>query len=118
MWDCEKLSKLPMSTTPCSPDNSLESLPGLGPRSAAQLRSVGISNRQELITAGAIPVYLRLKTRYPRTSLNFLYALTGAVENCHWQDVARNQREVLLQQLEGARALADLFNSQQDSLKP
>jgi len=68
----------------------LESLPGPGPRSAAQLHQVDIHTTDALINAGTLPVYRRLKAACPNTSLNFLYALVGAMENRHWRELQHN----------------------------
>ncbi|HLH68822.1 MAG TPA: TfoX/Sxy family protein [Candidatus Dormibacteraeota bacterium] len=57
----------------------------LGPVSAARLRSVGITNPEDLRQVGSVEAYLRLKRAYPfETSLITLYALEGALTDTHW----------------------------------
>ena len=92
-------------------------LPGLGPKSVACLRQIGIETAADLQAAGAIPVFLRLKKQLnPAPSLNFLYALVGAIEGVHWLSVAKNERWQLLMELEGYRELEVLLAAEQ--LKP
>jgi len=75
-------------------------LMGLGPKSAEALRQVGIGSVAQLKASDPFEVYARLKARVPGTSLNFLYALIGAIENRHWQDVKRQRRTEILLRLQ------------------
>lgn len=96
----------------------LTDLPGLGPKSVAALRQIGIETVAELHAAGAIPVFLRLKKQLnPAPSLNFLYALVGAIEGVHWLSVAKNERWQLLMALEGYRELEALLAAEQSKAK-
>ena len=79
---------------------SIASLKGLGPRSAAALRSVGINSIEELRARDPFDVYALLKANVPGTSLNFLYGLIGAVEDVHWQEIKRTRRTAILLRLE------------------
>ena len=83
----------------------LQDLPGLGPKSAQQLQAVGITSVEVLRELGAVAAYVRLQQAQGRVSLNFLYALEGALQNCHWTQVARTERGRLLLELEGYQAL-------------
>lgn len=87
---------MPMKTN----DADLESLKGLGPKSAAMLRQVGIHSREELMAHDPFALYARLKAEIPGISLNMLYALIGAVENRHWQDIKKEKRTTILLRLE------------------
>ncbi len=87
--------------------DKLASLKGLGPKSAAQLESIGIYTKADLIQLGAIPVYLKLKQHCKAISRNFLYALVGIVEDKSWRDVAATRREELLLQIDGYLKLAE-----------
>lgn len=70
------------------PARSLESLPGLGPKSAQWLREVGIGTEAELRAVGAVDAYRRLKHWNPRlVSLNALYGLHAALNGLHWRAV-------------------------------
>jgi DNA transformation protein len=61
-------------------------LAGLGPKSEAWLREVGINSEEELRAIGAVAAYRRLKHWNPRlVSLNALYALHAALNGLHWR---------------------------------
>lgn len=79
------------------PLRSIADLEGLGPRSAAALRRVGIRSVEDLRACDPFEVYARLKTNVPGTSLNFLYGIIGAIDGLPWQEVKRTRRmEILL----------------------
>ena len=88
--------------------NELHTLNGLGPKSVYQLKSIGVYTRTDLVQQGAVPVYLQLKQHSKTISLNFLYALAGAIEDKHWREIAATRREELLLQIEGQQTLAAL----------
>jgi DNA transformation protein and related proteins len=81
----------------------LADLPGLGPRSAAALRRIGISTAGELRARDAFEIYARLRAEVPGTSLNFLYALIGAQDGLSWQEVRRRYRTEILLRLEAMK---------------
>jgi len=65
--------------------DDLTMLKNIGPASARQLRDVGIETAAELRRIGAPDAYRRLKHAFPRhVSLMMLYALEGALRDCHW----------------------------------
>ncbi len=65
--------------------NDLTTLKNIGPASVRQLRDVGIESAAELRKIGALDAYRRLKHAFPRhVSLLMLYALEGALRDCHW----------------------------------
>ena len=45
-------------------------------------------------------MYAELKVKVPGTSLNFLYALIGAIDDVHWQEVKRTRRTEILLRLD------------------
>jgi DNA transformation protein len=75
-------------------------LKGLGPKSTAQLAALGITSVAQLRSSDPFEVYARLKANLPGTSLNFLYALIGAIEDRHWQEIKRERRTEILLRLE------------------
>lgn len=79
---------------------SVASLKGLGPRSAEALRGIGIESIGELRARDPFEVYAELKDKVPGTSLNFLYALIGAIEDVHWQEIKRTRRTQILLRLD------------------
>ena len=75
-------------------------LRNLGPKSREWLAAMGIHNVADLRAAGAVPTYVALKRARGGVSLNMLYALVGAIDGMHWQDVRRTRRLELLLQVE------------------
>jgi DNA transformation protein len=80
-------------------------LRNVGPKSAAWLRQVGLRTREDLAAVGAVDAYMRVKRAGFKPSLNLLYALEGALCDCHWQDVPEARRSELVTQAEGKIAL-------------
>ena len=90
----------------------LRDLPGLGPASEQALVDVGIDSVAKLQELGAINAYLTLWEANPdqRPSLNFLYALVGALEGRSWLNVAQEDRYRLLMELEGFEELKKILD--------
>jgi len=80
-------------------------LRNIGPKSAAWLRQVGLRTREDLEAVGAIDAFMRVKRAGFRPSLNLLYALEGALLDCHWQEVPEARRNELVLAAEAATAL-------------
>ncbi len=66
---------------------SLESLKNLTATNAKVLHAVGITSAAELHEMGAVAAYVRVKRAGIQTSLNFLYALEGAIRDINWTDL-------------------------------
>ena len=79
-----------------------EKLLNIGPKSAAWLRQVGIRSREQLVDAGAIGAFIKIKRAGFRPGLNLLYALEGAINACHWRDLPEGRRGSLLLEAEAA----------------
>ena len=75
-------------------------LKGLGPKSWEALRTIGVDSVDRLRSKDPFEVYAQLKKRLPGTSLNFLYALIGAVEGVHWKQIKKTRRTAILLRLE------------------
>jgi TfoX/Sxy family transcriptional regulator of competence genes len=82
-----------------------EKLRNVGPKSAAWLRQVGVRTQDELVALGAVAAFVKVKRAGFRPSLNLLYALEGALADCHWQEVPEARRQVLVAEYEAAVAL-------------
>jgi len=87
-----------MSVTPLK-------LRNIGPKSAAWLRQVGLRTREDLEATGALDAFMRVKRAGFKPSLNLLYALEGALQDCHWQEVSEQRRSELVAGAEAAIAL-------------
>ncbi|HVR80486.1 MAG TPA: TfoX/Sxy family protein [Luteimonas sp.] len=80
-------------------------LRNIGPKSAAWLRQVGLRSREDLEAVGTIDAFMRVKRAGFKPSLNLLYALEGALHDCHWQEVPEQRRSELVAAAEAAIAL-------------
>lgn len=82
-----------------------EKLRNIGPKSAAWLRQVGLRSREDLEALGAVDAFMRVKRAGFKPSLNLLYALEGALLDCHWQEVPELRRADLVAAAEAAIAV-------------
>ena len=71
-------------------------LKNIGPASVRQLREVGVATPAALRKMGAVATYRRQKHAFPRQiTLVMLYALEGAIRDCHWNRLPPGVRESL-----------------------
>lgn len=80
-------------------------LRNIGPKSAAWLRQVGLRTEEDLRGIGALEAFMRVKRAGFKPSLNLLYALEGALLDCHWQEIPAERRSELLVAADAAIAL-------------
>lgn len=92
-----------------------DKLRNIGPKSAAWLRQVGLHSRADLEAAGPVDAYMRVRRAGFRPSLNLLYALEGALQDCHWQEVPDGRRRELVEAAEAAIADLPLPRGQQEA---
>ena len=71
-------------------------LRNIGPKSAAWLRQTGIRSQEDLESVGALAAFVRVKRAGFKPSLNLLYALEGAILDCHWQEIPDERRSELV----------------------
>jgi len=76
----------------------------VGPKSAAWLRQVGVRTQDDLTRLGAVEAFMKVKRAGFRPSLNLLYALEGALADCHWADLPDERKAALLAGAEAAEA--------------
>lgn len=81
---------------------TLPKLRNIGPKSAAWLRQVGLHTREELEAAGPVEAYMRIKRAGFKPTMNLLYAIEGALCDCHWQEVPEPRRQQLVAEAEAA----------------
>ena len=75
----------------------LRDLKGFGPKSEEIMAQVGIHSVEQFLHADAFQMYADLKEKVKGTGLNSIYAILGAQQDVHWQEVARTQKyEILL----------------------
>ena len=77
----------------------------IGPKSAAWLRQVGLRTEADLVAIGPVEAYMRVRRAGFKPTLNLLYALEGALCDCHWQEVPEPRRQQLAQEADAAIAL-------------
>ena len=91
----------------------LRDLPGLGPKSEELLIEIGIRTPDELKQIGAVEAFIKLRQQSrSKPSLNFLYALVGAIEGEHWLRIAKTEKSRLLMELDGYEELEKLFREE------
>ncbi len=76
----------------------------IGPKSAAWLRQVGLRSFEDLQRVGSVEAFTKIKRAGFKPSLNLLYALEGALLDCHWQQLPEQRRGELLLAWDAAAA--------------
>ena len=79
---------------------NIRDLKGLGPKSEKNLAKVGITSVEEFMKSDPYDLYQRLVAEVKGINRNFIYAIIGAQENTHWQDIARERRTEILLRLD------------------
>jgi hypothetical protein len=85
--------------------NTAPKLRNIGPKSAAWLRQVGLRSLEDVAALGAVDAFMKVRRAGFKPSLNLLYALEGALRDCHWQEVPEARRTELVQAAEAKIAL-------------
>lgn len=80
-------------------------LRNIGPKSAAWLRQVGLRSHEDLAAIGTVEAFMRVKRAGFKPTLNLLYAIEGALLDCHWQEIPDERRAELILAAEAAIAL-------------
>jgi DNA transformation protein and related proteins len=87
---------------------SILEMRNLGKASANLLAQIGIVDPANITELGALEVFWRVKTLGNNSvSLNLLWALEGAIADCHWTKIAQTRRSELLRALD---ARVDMLN--------
>ena len=82
-----------------------EKLRNIGPKGMAWLRQTGVRTLDDLKDVGALSAFVRVKRAGFKPSLNLLYALEGAILDCHWQEIPDGRRSELIEEAGAAVAL-------------
>lgn len=75
--------------------SNLNKMPNIGKVLALRLEHADIKSSQALNKLGAKTAFLKLKTIYPDSCLNSLYAIAGAIENVRWHYLPAAAKEDL-----------------------
>ena len=78
----------------------LRDLKGFGPKSEEILAKVDIHSVSDFMNIDPFELYAQLKENVKGTGLNSIYAIIGAREDLHWQEVARTRKEEILMRLD------------------
>lgn len=84
---------------------SAAKLRNIGPKSAAWLRQVGLRSHEDIAAIGTVEAFMRVKRAGFKPTLNLLYAIEGALLDCHWQEIPDQRRNELIAAAEAATAL-------------
>ena len=68
----------------------------VGPKSAAWLRQIGIRTEEDLRKFGAVEAYRRVKLAGFKPTLNLLYSMAGAEDDCHWTQLSEERKAALV----------------------
>ncbi|MDN3651478.1 TfoX/Sxy family DNA transformation protein [Thalassotalea ponticola] len=91
----------------------IANLKGLGPKSEKCLNDIGIKTRSDLESIGPVKAFVKLRNEcYVKPSLNFLYAMVGAIEGKHWTKIAQSEKGRLLLELDGYQELEKLLKAE------
>ena len=82
-------------------DNKMRNI---GPKSAAWLRQVGLRTRADIEAVGPVEAFMRVKRAGFKPTMNLLYAIEGALLDCHWQEIPDARRAELVAAAEAAIA--------------
>ena len=78
-------------------EQRLRDLKGFGPKSEEILAKVGVTNVEQFMEIDSYQLYKKLKAKVKGTGLNSMYAILGAKEGLHWQEIAKTRKtEILL----------------------
>ncbi|HEU4557377.1 MAG TPA: TfoX/Sxy family protein [Longimicrobium sp.] len=83
------------------PTSELAKLRNLGEKAAQALNRVGIDTEAELREVGAVNAYRLMVLHGHDVSLNFLWAIEGALRGISWLDIPPADRARLKEELEG-----------------
>lgn len=81
-------------------DAPIESLRNLGPVSGQWLRQVGISTVDDLERIGPVVVFRLVKQRWPRASLNLLWAMAAGLNGQDWRELTEANKSQLRMELD------------------
>lgn len=80
--------------------DELLTLRNLGKTSAQWLHASGIHSAEQLRQLGPVSAYMHVRNRGFRASRSLLFAIAGALQNVHWNDLDADYKSSLLEQLQ------------------
>ncbi|MEH6499431.1 MAG: TfoX/Sxy family protein [Pseudoalteromonas distincta] len=80
-------------------NDELLTLRNLGKTSAQWLHATGIHSRDDLRQRGPVEAYCAVRARGFRASKSLMFAIAGALEDVHWNELPADYKEQLREQL-------------------
>jgi DNA transformation protein len=74
---------------------ALSSMKNIGKELETKLKSIGIKSAEELVHAGSIDVFAKLKEQYSNVCLVHLYALEGAISDIDYNSIPEHTKQYL-----------------------
>ena len=74
----------------------LSDLKNIGNTSALWLNTVGIYNLEQLKAMGAVEAYVKIHQRGIKVSKVLLYAIHGALQDTHWNELDKTIKQQLV----------------------
>jgi len=91
----------------------LSELKGIGFKSEKSLNEIGIFTKEDLESIGAVRAFIKLSEQCSvKPSLNFLYAMVGALEDRNWIEIAKSERARLIFELDDYAELEKILKSE------
>ncbi len=84
--------------------SDVNTITNLGSATVKMLHEVGINSYDDLKKAGPVEVYLRIQRRNIHVSKVMLYALQGALQDTHWNELDPKLKQQLLDDASAAIA--------------
>ena len=81
----------------------LSDLKNIGEASAKLLNSIEVFTKKDIEELGPVTIYFILKDHGYDVSMNMVYALQGAIMNRHWNDLPKDVKAELIEQIETSK---------------
>lgn len=78
----------------------IRDLNGLGEKSEIMLAAIGVNSVENFLASDPFVLYASLKDEFANVGVNFLYAIIGAQEDKHWQEIAKKRKTEILMRLD------------------
>lgn len=83
--------------------HKLSHLKNIGEVSEKMLNSIDVFTKEDIDDLGPVTIYFILKSRGFDVSMNMVYALQGAIMDLHWNELPKDVKNDLIQQVETSR---------------
>jgi hypothetical protein len=91
---------MPPRRTPAQPDTPVEELWNLSDLTAGWLRDAGVRTYGELAKRDLVDLWIELRFGHEQVTRLMYYALWGAVNDCHWNQMPDEEKARFDEELE------------------